>query len=332
MEEITNTPAAEPVLPGGAEAAMAALTAKLAETPAQAPASATEPALPEAPATPVATPAAAAPEAAEALPEPSGIPTPAVPGDADLLERIERAVGTAAERTRAQREQAERLAAYEARERADAAKAEALRTDPLALARHLADLGWDPDSLVQTLMAQDPKRPETVRQNQLEQRLAETRKELEAFREEARQRDYQRQEAAFKAAIIPALQKEEANYNHMLAMFEPGEIQEAVVGEMTRLYQVSGGNKRATVQEAAASIEAHLRAKVKRLSGLANSAQSAVSPGTPAATVTSATTKPQPRTITPEIAAATDAAPTFKNDDDRLRAAADALRKLEGWK
>lgn len=316
---------------GGVEAGLAALSGPQtpapevqANTPAPAPSA--SPSQPEA-----VAPASEVPALDVAPPAPAETPAaPAADPDAALAERIERAVARTAEQQRTQREAAERLAAYERREAERQAERERIARDPLALARHLGELGWDPDSLVQALASQDPRRPEAVRATHIEQELEKTRRELDELRQETQRERAQAQLADFKRTIIPALESKKEDFSHTLAMFEPAEIQEAVVAEMTRLYQSSGGQKRYSVQEAAASIEAHLRAKVKRIQGFAT-VPGTQAPAAPAATAMPATPKPAPKTLTNEMAATTDSAPTYRSEEERLRAAADALRKAPGW-
>ena len=303
---------------GGVEAAMTALSSIKPETPAVEPA---------APLTPVAEPAPEAPAATEVAPDPSAAPAPAeVPPADDFTQKVDAAI---ARQVRQQQELAE------AKARADAAEGRAAKTDALlekarngnvqGIVELMRETGWDADAFVTALMANDPKKPEVVRQNQLERELAETRARLAEIESSVTQRDQARQIEAFKANVIPTLESKKAEYSHLLGMFEAPEIQDAVVQEVVRLHQASGGVKRPTVHEAAASLEAQLRARVKRVQGLVSSAQVVVD--TPKPNPAPKSAPPAPKTLTNDLTASPDAVPEAETDEDRYKLAADILRK-----
>lgn len=276
---------------------------------------------------PVAPEPAVAPPAQQTTPEPAA---PASPAD-DIAARIERAMAARAEtQERLMRlEQYERDAATRQQE-AEQARFEADRLRKMAtenLPALLQEHGWTPEAIVQAMTDLHNPRPEQVRGNQLEQRLAQIERANVELREELAARDHATKVAQFKAGIVPALAAKTEAYSHSLAFFDPEPLQQLVFDEIEREYQGSSGRTVLTVEQAADRIESQLRARVSRVKGTGNAATVVPTPAAPPR----APASPAPRTLTNDLNGSTGHAPEFDPSDDgqRLAQAADILRK--GW-
>lgn len=262
-----------------------------------------------------------APEAQPAAPAAPDAITPAIEEAAGrhlaMLERVQAA-------ERAQRDAEARLEDARASAAAEGRKSvvDSMRGNVHELVKAMQEAGWDADSFVAALMANDPKKPDVVRANQLEQRIQAQEAELRRLREEQVAREQTRQIEDFKAGVVPQLSSKKDEYSHLLAMFEPADISAGVVQEMQRLYQSSGGTKNPTIFEAAASLESQLRARVSRIKA-PQTVNPAPAPNAPAPAAVPPVAKP--KTLTNELSPAPDSAPDLGTDEARYRAAAAIL-------
>lgn len=191
--------------------------------------------------------------------------------------------------------------------------------------------GWTPEAIVQAMTDIHSPRPEQVRGNQIEQRMAQLEQANQQLREDIATREHAARVGAFKAGIVPALAAKTEAFSHSLAFFDPEPLQELVFSEIEREYQGSGGRTVLSVEQAAERIESQLRARVSRVKGSGNVANApATAPKVSAAPVVAQPVS-APRTLTNDLTSSTGHAPEFNplDDEARLMAAADTLRK--GW-
>jgi len=304
-----------PTIPGGVDAAIA-IYDKLT-----APDAAPAPAAPAAPAT------AAAPE-----PAPAAAPEPAVAPADDLAARLERVIAQRADvQQRLQRAEADARRAQEADARA--ARLEALAKDNLP--ELLREQGWTPEAIVAAMVANDDSKPEVVRNNQVEARLAQLERDNQALRQDIAAREQAVKVATFKAGIIPALSQKSEEFSHSLAFFDPEPLQELVYAEMERVYRDSGGSRVPTVHEAAQAIETQLRTRVSRLKGSSNGVSVAAvespAPKPPPVTLVAAPKPSEPKTLTNDLSASLGSAPEWNPEDEEARLMKAAATLRNGW-
>jgi hypothetical protein len=193
----------------------------------------------------------------------------------------------------------------------------------------MQSLGWDDDSYVAALAANDPKAPANVRMAQLEQEQAQLKAALAERDRQAQQREIATQRQAYAQAAFGAVHAEKDRFPTLLRMFDAPTIAEYVTRQAEEMHRGSGGSRAFSPSEAATALEANLAQLVSRATGSANGVTaSATQPAAPAAPAQPAPVA-APRTITNDLAASTDHAPAAPNDavdvQGNLRRAAQTL-------
>jgi hypothetical protein len=312
----TPAPAAPELVEGAAADAAAIAAWEAKKPPAPEPAQAATP------------PAASAAPAAAPVGE---TPSPALEGagkDGKTLEqRIQEYANSAARDVQEQlqrKRDAEATAAKAKAAEDRLAELEAkLREDPMSV---ISAHGWDFEALAKRAIGEGT--PESVEVRRVREDItklrAERDAELRTQREAAERADQERQVREWRAGIVPALKSKEGQFRHVLALMEPGELEDAVQTVVQRVYQGSGGARVLSVEEAASLLEQQAQQRFERIRTLVpTSAQPA-----PSQASNVQTTPPAPRaaSLTNEL---TQHTPTDLDSDDLSDAALDA--RARAW-
>lgn len=314
---VVDTSVTDPALNDHAlnQAALALLDAA---APGAEPAEPAEPAAPAAPAAP-AEPAAPATPAAPVVSEPAVAPAVQQPPAPDAA--LEARIAEFTERqANAQRERQELAAATQlAEQRAAAAEQRvaelvaAIQANPLDVLKQHG--GWELEALNRHAIS--GRTPEAVALNRVQQELADLRAGMTQAQQEAEQararEDEQRSVTTMVTETIPnALKPDAAKLPSLSKMYEPHEVAQMVYQLMAASAQRARANPGSgaripTPSEAAATLEAQLVARLKRM-------EAPVS-GTPAPAEVKqpvATPSPKPAGLTNAITPAT---PPTADDD-----------------